>query len=317
MAATGGDLKARIARLLGIHKIAHGAPKFGLLVVALMCASCMLVAASAFRQDVPPPPSPPNSVPPSPAAVVQASPVTPTPPIPDVEGLELQVKTVEGLELQVKTLERHLKQNASHATKRDLALQYNQLQRDVEKMSHSVGEREQAALHQLAISVATEFNFNQTISADVKPQEHNGPSYIDSLAAVGLAKLTVDELIALKVQGVTSDYVRQIKAAGFDPNVHELLALKVQGVTPEYIRDIRATGLKPTAHDIMGMKVQGVTPEYIRALQSAGLGDLQIRDFISAKVQGITPEFIEKVRSHGFKDLTFRQLISLKVAGVF
>ncbi len=157
----------------------------------------------------------------------------------------------------------------------------------------------------------------QAAAAAQSTEEHKGPSYIDGLASVGLTNLSVDDLIALKIQGVTPEYVREMKAAGFEPTVHELIGLKVQGVTPEYIRDIRATGLKPNVHELESMKVQGVTPEFVRAMQSAGFGDLKIHDIIGAKVQGITPEFIQKVRAHGFKDLTFRQLLGLKMADVF
>jgi hypothetical protein len=92
--------------------------------------------------------------------------------------------------------------------------------------------------------------------------------------------------------------------------------MRVQGVTPEYIRDIRATGLKPTADQIIGMRVQGVTPEYVKALQSAGL-KLDVDELIGAKVQGLTPEFIERARKHGFQDLDLDKLIQLKHIGAF
>jgi beta-lactamase regulating signal transducer with metallopeptidase domain len=171
-------------------------------------------------------------------------------------------------------------------------------------------------------------------------------SYIDGMSAAGLKNLTIDELIDLKVQGVTPEYVRQVRASGFDPSVHDIIGMKVQGITPAYVKEIRATGLNPTLHDLVGMKVQGVTPSYVHAMQSAGLGeikvhdiigmkvqgvtpdyvhslksagfgDLKAHDIIGAKVQGITPEYVEKVRSHGFKNLTLHQLIALKNAEIF
>src|SRR5258708_37231932 len=60
-------------------------------------------------------------------------------------------------------------------------------------------------------------------------------SYIDGLKAAGLSEITVDELIALKVQGVTPEYVRAIREYGVHMVVGLLVRLKVQGVTPEYI----------------------------------------------------------------------------------
>jgi hypothetical protein len=89
----------------------------------------------------------------------------------------------------------------------------------------------------------------------------------------------------------------------------------VQGVTPEYIRDIRALGLNPSADEIVGMKVQGVTPDYVKALQSAGFKP-DVDEVIGAKVQGITPEFIDAARKHGFQNLTIDKLIQLKDLGI-
>jgi beta-lactamase regulating signal transducer with metallopeptidase domain len=222
MAANGGALKARVGRLLGIQKITHGMPRAGLAVLAVLSASCVLLAAGAFKQEAPPPP-PPTPPPPS---VEPTPPAPPFPPVPPKKRLaELERGRIE----------------------------------------------------------------TPPSAPPQKAEEPHTGSYIEGLESAGLTNLSVDELISLKVQGVT----------------------------PDYIRDIRATGLKPTVRDLISMKVQGVTPEFIRALQSAGLGELRMRDFITAKVQGLTPEFIEKVRNHGFKDLTFRQLIGLKVSGVF
>jgi beta-lactamase regulating signal transducer with metallopeptidase domain len=291
MAANGGALKARIGRLLGMNKMVHGVPRAGLAVLALLCVSCVLLAAGGFKQDLPVVPPPP---PPPPAAPAQ-----PDPPTPNVEELMRQTKA--------------LKYQMDAAPNRKML---RELERQVRDVDQKTMEHQAEQLARLAQEMA--FRFDSADRDEQAPaEEQKGGSYIDSLESAGLKNLTVDELIELKVQGVTADYVRQIKAAGFDASVHELLGLKVQGVTPEYIRDIRATGLKPSAHELMSLKVQGVTPEYIRALQSAGFPNLQLHDFIAAKVQGITPDFIEKVRGHGFKELTFRQLISLKVAGVF
>ena len=115
-----------------------------------------------------------------------------------------------------------------------------------------------------------------------------GGSYIGGLQAAGLKDLTVDEIIALKIHGVTPQYIRELRAAGVDATGTELVSLRIHEVTPEYVRDLSA----------------------------AGLSNLRVQDYLAASVQGITPEFIQKIRSHGFKDLTLRQLISLKLADI-
>jgi beta-lactamase regulating signal transducer with metallopeptidase domain len=126
-------------------------------------------------------------------------------------------------------------------------------------------------------------------SVPSKPDTANeGGSYIDGLQAAGLKDLTVDELISLKIHGVTPDYIRGLRAAGVEATNAELVSLKIHEVTPEYVRELAA----------------------------AGLGNLRVHEYLAARVQGITPEFVQKIRSHGFKDLTLRQVISLKLADI-
>jgi hypothetical protein len=91
--------------------------------------------------------------------------------------------------------------------------------------------------------------------------------------------------------------------------------MRIQGVTPEYIRDIRALGLKPTADQFIAMRIQGVTPEYIKALQAAGF-KFDVDDAIRAKIQDITKEFIDRAVKHGFQNLSLDKLIHLKQTGI-
>lgn len=194
---------------------------------------------------------------------------------------------------------------------------------------------------------------NAISSAQAALQERttdaNGPkqSYIDSLNAVGLTDLTVDQLISLKVQGITADYIKSVKdylktkdgkldvdeligmkvqgitgdyvkemkaATGQDVNADELIGLKVQGVTPDYVRQMHELGLKNDSDDIIGMKVQGVTPEYVKEMRALGL-KVDSDDIIGMKVQGVTPAYVK-----GFNDLgvhaTSDELIGMKVQGV-
>jgi beta-lactamase regulating signal transducer with metallopeptidase domain len=145
-------------------------------------------------------------------------------------------------------------------------------------------------------------------------QQSSKESYIDGLASAGLKNLTADELIALRVQGVTPAYVRAIHDAGLQPNVDELVAMKVQGVSPEYIRDLRAQGFNPSLEEIIAFKVQGVSPEYIHDMRAQGFNP-KSEEIIALKVQGVTPQYIHEMREQGFEpDLD--EIIAMKVQGV-
>jgi hypothetical protein len=112
-------------------------------------------------------------------------------------------------------------------------------------------------------------------------------------------------------------YIEGLQSAGLkDLTVDQIIALKIHGVTPDYIRELRAAGVEASAPDLVALKIHEVTPEYIRGLAAAGLAKLRVHDYLAAKIQGVTPEFIQGIRSHGFKDLTLHQLIALKMADI-
>src|SRR5438874_5009662 len=64
-------------------------------------------------------------------------------------------------------------------------------------------------------------------------------SYTDAMAAAGIKITEVDELIALKIQGVTPEYVKGMHDLGLQPSAEELIGMKVQGITLEYVREMR------------------------------------------------------------------------------
>ncbi len=139
-------------------------------------------------------------------------------------------------------------------------------------------------------------------------------SYIESLKAVGLDNLSVDDLVAMKIQGVTADYVRQLHDLGLKPGADDLIAMRIQGVTPEYIRDMRAGGITASADDLVAMKIQGVTPEYLRSLHDLGLKP-GADDLIAMRIQRVTPEYIRDIRALGLNP-SADDLVAMQIQGV-
>lgn len=184
------------------------------------------------------------------------------------------------------------------------------------------------------------------IGQGAAPQDNDEPaasaSYIDQMKSVGLDNLTADQLIALKVQDVTPEYVRGIQQEGLHPSAEKLIGMRVQGVTPEYVHEWRAAGLNPDEDQIIalkvqnidgdyyrglvdsgirpdlehliGMKVQGVTPEYVRALHAAGL-TMDADRVIALKVQDVTPEYLKSMHELGI-DLRAEDAIAMRVQDV-
>jgi beta-lactamase regulating signal transducer with metallopeptidase domain/sporulation protein YlmC with PRC-barrel domain/uncharacterized protein YnzC (UPF0291/DUF896 family) len=149
-----------------------------------------------------------------------------------------------------------------------------------------------------------------------EPQEQSTAktSYIEEMKSVGLNNLDVDQLVSLKIQGVTADYVREIRASGFNPGVDELISMKIQGVTPQYIKSIRDAGYNPDADSIVGMKIQGITPEYIKQMRDLGFKP-DADELVGMKIHGVTPEYVKQMRDLGFNP-DADQITGMKIQGV-
>ena len=139
-------------------------------------------------------------------------------------------------------------------------------------------------------------------------------SYMDAMAAAGVKITDVDELISLKTQGVTPEYIKGMRDLGLQPNAEELIGMKVQGITPEYVREMRRFDSNASIDDLIGMKVQGITPEYFREARKT-YSNLSIDELIGMKVQGITPEYVREFHDLGLQT-SADELIGLKVQGV-
>jgi len=139
-------------------------------------------------------------------------------------------------------------------------------------------------------------------------------SYLEGMEAAGFKNLSADELIEMKIQGVTPTYVKEIHDLGMKPTVDEFIGMRVQGITPEYIRDMRSIAPNLGVDELIGMKVQGITPQYADEMHGLGL-KADPEDLIGMKVQGITPQYVNDMRGLGLKT-DADDLIGMKVQGI-
>lgn len=197
----------------------------------------------------------------------------------------------------------------------------------VRRATRSMSAPSTALLAALSIAGALMASSASTRAVDKVPEPPAPPAPVEAPMPVAVAAPRASVTPARRVREATpsqssfspegGSYIGGLQAAGLkDLTVDEIIALKIHGVTPQYIRELRAAGVDATSAELVSLRIHEVTPEYVRDLSAAGLSNLRVQDYLAASVQGITPEFIQKIRSHGFKDLTLRQLISLKLADI-
>jgi beta-lactamase regulating signal transducer with metallopeptidase domain len=342
LAATDGNLKARVSRLLG-KNILPTVPAGGLAAIGILFAAGVLLAAASIEKPAPHPSHPAVSPAPvripAPAAAPVPAPapfqnaVTPVPPDPPAAGSVIAMAAppsedhaaspapsgstyIDGLraagltDLSVDQLIALKVQGVTPAYVDEIrATGLNPSVNEIVAMK--VQGIDPAYIKEIR-TTGLNPNMHELIAMKV---QGISPAYVKEIRATGLNP-NAHEIIAMKVQGVDPAYISEIRAAGLNPTMREITAMKAQGVTPAYLKEMRASGLNPNLHQLIAMKVQGIDPAYIKAIRATGLNP-NTHEIIEMKVQGVTPEFVESVRNHGFKNLNVHQIIALKTAGIF
>lgn len=148
-----------------------------------------------------------------------------------------------------------------------------------------------------------------------QPSASGKSDYIDQMRAAGY-NVDLDKYIAMKTQDITPEYAEQMaKATGAHPSADDLIALKVQDVTPDYISRMHSAGYDGDLHKIIAMKVQDITPDYADAMAKATGEKPNVDELIALKVQDVTPDYISGMRAAGY-DADLHKLIAMKVQDV-
>jgi len=172
--------------------------------------------------------------------------------------------------------------------------------------------------------------------------------FLRGLAEAGYANVSVDEIIALKENGVEPRYIRDTLAAGLGtPNVQQLIRLRGHGVEPGFVAGVAASGLVSdldfasvirlcehgvdgadlgrirklgfgpyAADDVIRLRDNGVDATTFEALLAAGLGGAGTAEAVALRQNGITVERIRSMKQQGFSNLTLEQIVKLSRGGV-
>jgi beta-lactamase regulating signal transducer with metallopeptidase domain len=141
--------------------------------------------------------------------------------------------------------------------------------------------------------------------------------FLSGITAAGFRNLTVDELIDLKIHGVTPEFAVAVKQAGYTHvTASELVEMAIHGVDVDFMRGMKAHGLDTlSVDDLVSMRIHGVTPGYIAELEGAGYRGLTADDYQQLRIHGVDAAFVRHLNESGIKNLSVEQLLRLKRSG--
>ncbi|MGA2742994.1 MAG: M56 family metallopeptidase [Bryobacteraceae bacterium] len=148
-------------------------------------------------------------------------------------------------------------------------------------------------------------------------QPEQSHDFLTGIVAAGFRNLTVDELIELKIHGVTPEFAMAVKQAGY-PNVaaQELIQMAIHGVDVNFMRGMKNNGLTNlSVADLVSLRIHGVTPDYMAELKDAGYHGLTADEYRQLRIHGVDAAFIRHLHETGIKNLSVQQLIRLKQSG--
>jgi hypothetical protein len=139
--------------------------------------------------------------------------------------------------------------------------------------------------------------------------------YIRAARRAGYQDFTADDYTQLRIHGVDTNFLRDLKDAGYNLRAGDIEDLRIHGVDSRYMRDLRAYGLKPEASDLTQMRIHGVTPDYLKGLKDAGYENLRADEVDQLRMHGVEPRFAQQARRMGY-DFAPRELAQLRMFGV-
>ena len=136
------------------------------------------------------------------------------------------------------------------------------------------------------------------------------------LQSLGYTEISLSDLMAARIHAATPEFIREMRAAGYEITLDEAVAFRIHGVSPEFAREVRAEGIKASGDDLVAMRIHGAGIEWIRELRSLGHRDDDVGELVAMRIHGVSPEFVREIAALGYKDVSSGDLVAMRIHGV-
>jgi hypothetical protein len=143
------------------------------------------------------------------------------------------------------------------------------------------------------------------------------PELMRELGSLGFRNIDADNLVATRIHGVTPDYIRQMRAAGWNLSLDELVASRIHGATPEFAAEMKKLGYGDVSHErLVEFRIHGVSPSFISELRDLGYDHIPADKLVEMRIFRVTPEFIRELAKAGYKKVPVEKLVEMRMHGI-
>lgn len=153
------------------------------------------------------------------------------------------------------------------------------------------------------------FDFDQKSDDDERDSENRlfaatvlnvTTALADDLNSAGFGKLRVDDLFKAAIFKIDSNFMREMKATGFNLGMEDLVKARIFKIDAEFVKQVAQMGFeKEPFESLVKMQIFKVTPEFITEMRNEGLNNLQVEDLVKLRIFKIDSEFIRDAKANG------------------
>jgi beta-lactamase regulating signal transducer with metallopeptidase domain len=285
MAATGGTVATRVARLLGVNRAERGERATRAIAAMLMLTMALAAGVASLGLALPAVAQSSEAAAPAVPAVpaIPALDVTPpAPPVPELKALPPVPVAPEVREPRAAKGPKPPKEpKAPKAAKEPKVSREPRVEREDQTYIRQIEQVDVQQDVQVEVREAVRNNRNET-------HHQNDNNHTISAAgdreALGISK---EDFMAMQAMGISPDYVRAMRTADFRPSTGDIIAMKALGVSPDYLEALTAAGIKASAADVIHARAMDITPEDIQHAIKLGLKNLTVDQLIQLDLSSV------------------------------
>lgn len=122
----------------------------------------------------------------------------------------------------------------------------------------------------------------------------------DDLLSANFPNLKVEDLFKAAIFKIDSNFMREMKASGFDLSMEDLVKARIFKIDPSFVAQVHQMGFENEPFEsLVKMQIFKVTPEFITELRNEGLGNLSVEEVVKLRIFKVDRDFIRQAKADG------------------